>query len=210
MSIEGRPWRYEYPRLVVNWEDDSMSLYQPGDLLSQGGDWARRRAYYDKHKPAPLKDDGSESIDSWGDRWTFSMRDDGEAECRFSNGAIFHTAEIIGDSDWSRAALAYRDKERARWTFEACTIRSAGRLSKRAETYLDGKYWGYHLGVRWRSTNRDTPTWVREKARKLWEESQKPKRVEFKTTVPEGEYVSVGSTGFEAGARVRVTIEEVE
>jgi hypothetical protein len=167
----------------------------------------------------PLAD--NEFIDSEGRKWVFELRDDGDANI-YKNSVC--EANFCGNSrdcsdltDWSRAALAYRDKERARWTLE---------YSSDGHVWVtkDGECAGAYKHIEHRSLEY-APTWVREKARKMWEERQKPMRVEFlgqitrtySSVCGDGEifvkcgYGDAGNAGmFLGGKRVRVTIEEVE
>lgn len=200
MSIEGRPWRYDEPRLVITWSDGQKSEHSWGDCLCQGGDWARRRAYYNKHAVEATAD--NEFVDENGRKWVFEMRDDGMVQAIHS-GLDEPLVSMAGISDWSRAALAYRDKERARWAFE---FEECGNV---AVTKPDGDHGGFWLAGRNGASCELTyaPTWVREKARKLWEEHQK-KAEERECLIDDNGKVVL--FGYRPGSRVRVTIEEVE
>jgi hypothetical protein len=159
--------------LRITWEDGQKSKHTRSSMVgATGGDWERRRAFYDKHKPAPLKDDGSEFIDAEGRKWTFSMRDDGEVEAMGFGWGQVNTRGLLGKHDWSRAALAYRDRERAKWTF---AIDGEGDVAVTKPGGEPGGFWLARRGASCELTY--APLWVREKAEKLWEENQKPKPV---------------------------------
>lgn len=199
MSIEG-------DRLRIDWEDGQVSKHTKADLQSQGADWERRRKWYEANLPKP-----NQFRESDGRLWTFTMRDDGEAGvCGYGLYTYIDTSNLAGDTDWSRAAIAYRDKERARWMFSALfpEDKNSPIWSKCDELSFtfdrDGEA-AFSKGFR--CDNNVIPTWVRIKAREMWEEKQVKK--------PETHIKHTDSSGIVAVMTnhkcrdVRVTVELV-
>lgn len=145
-------------RLHIDWEDGQVSKECPGAW----GQQPERQAFFEKHAPPPLAK--NEFRDEEGRLWTFEMQDDGEVEATFED-LINNTRYLHGTGDWSRAALAYRDRERARWTFERFKDYNAVQVNK------DGRISGAHDDHGW-SMYPGVPTWVRDRARKEWEAMQ--------------------------------------
>lgn len=124
--------------------------------------WPRALAYFDRHapKPGPINDGAGWRFEN-GEEIEFWMQDSGEAR-----GGLLSTTPLGAPCiDVTRALYAFRDRERAKWTFE--------RLLSHVQVRQCGRSRGYHDKHGWSGLVPPTvPTWVREKARKMWEEMQ--------------------------------------
>lgn len=186
-----KPNQLETPgghRAELRWSDGKPQINHNGsgwvgwcDVASGTKGWqADAQAWFETNKPGPINDGAGWRLEG-GRELTFRMRDDGEAEMVNHDGSVDapHTGKsvtfpTVAFVNATAAAKAWRDRERAKWTFDA----SDGAVY----VLFEGKtgFGGYYPDQGASSTLQRQPTWVRIKAETLYREMQAKKAPEWR------------------------------